>query len=216
MARIQTHTVPLPSGRLLIFDPVALFGAEETNKINGLVKFESPYVSKDGHYKVYRDGQTHFVDLHPQTFRANKRPELERKNETIYVDTCTVGFVDLSNSTLLADPSKDDQGFCVLDYPPGEIQVWFEQKEGNVFRGVVGIGPTPRMVVNGSDAASVAELEKRSILVFRKKAGWREIKEDLKTEILKMHFAGCNDARFKTLASSLQIDLPRRPRKKKS
>ena len=210
MARIQAYNVPLPTGRLLVFDPVALFGDEETKALDGLKTFSHPYVTRDGSFKVYTDGENHFVDIHPQTFRAKTRDNLTLLEQTVFVDTATIGFVDLENSGLTGNPAERDEGFCLLEYPPGEIKVWFEQKGDNYFRGVLGIGKQPVLILNGADGAQLADLEKLAAAVFRRKSGWKDAKAKVSDGLIELHQSGSKDPGIRRLADALQIDLPRR------
>ena len=210
MARIQAYPIAIPSGRVWIFDPYQVLGTESAKNMEGLVVFTHPYVAKDGSYAVCKMRDMYFVNVHPQTLRAKNIPDMNELPDRVPVDCSSIGFIDSSHSAVAGNEKAMSVDGVLIDVEPGEYNAWVEQKGDNYFRGVIGFGKKPVIIVNGESANDIADLEKLMVQVMKKQGDYSAARTKLSESIMQMHQNGCKDKRLKQLADALGLKLPRR------
>jgi hypothetical protein len=152
----------------------------------------------------------YFVNVHPQTLRAKTIRGMTELSDRVPVDCCSIGFIDSAHPTLVGNEKAMSVEGVLIDVPPGDYNAWFEQKGDNYYRGVIGFGKKPVMIINGESANDIAELERLMVQVLKKQGNHSAAKTNLRGSILQMHLDGCKDKRLKQLADAVGLDLPRR------
>lgn len=185
----------------------------------GVAYFTHPYVSSDGNYKIYSDGTLYVVDLRPRIFRANTRPAFSLLNARIPVDACSVGVVDLDDATLTEFPFLIgyENSHPVVDLEPGEYNLWFEEKAGNPYRGHIGFGPSPTLLLHGEFGDALYKLERDFARILRSKGRVDpEACESLRDRCRELDSRGCRDTRLANYAAVLDKKLQGMARRERS
>lgn len=208
--RLKRQSVTVASGAVLICDP-QLVGDGEAGDAAVFRLWEG-----NGEFNVYTDGNAYFVDVDPRIFKAKTRSSLASLSGCVGVDTSHVGIFDLTDDRKHAadDALADGWAIAINDLPNGEYCAWFEEKGSSkdIFRGVIGFGTEPVMLLNGDYGNRLQEIEDRIARAYRmkgieKQSAMQEISESL----CELHLDGCKDKRLRMMADSIKLTLPRRP-----
>ena len=212
MVRLNAKRVMITSGRAMFIDALCHLAETDTVEHDGLACFGHPYISRDGAYKVYTNGFIHVVDVCPRLFRAKTRPTFTKLELTIPVDACSIGIVDLNPAILNIYPflNEYEANHPVIGVEPGEYAFWFEEKEDNPYRGLIGFGAAHTLLLHGEFGDAVYELEKDVAKYLRSKGKDRGARrQPLVERAIALHDRGCRDRRLHGLARLLKAELPR-------
>lgn len=174
----------------------------------------------NGEFSVYTDGNVYFVDVDPRIFKAKTRPTLSLLPGRVGVDTSHIGIYDLTDDRKRAvdDALADGWAIAICDLNNGEYCAWFEEKgtSKDIFRGVIGFGPEPVMLLNGDHGSQLQEIEDRIASAYRMKGDEKQTAmQDISESLCELHLDGCKDKRLRMLADSIKLTLPRRSPKRR-
>ncbi len=210
--RLSAKRVMITSGRAMFIDVLCYLAETDSIEHDGLAYFAHPYISRDAAYKVYTNGLIHVVDVCPRLFRAKARPIFTKLELTIPVDACSIGIIDLTPAILDSYPflNEYEANHPIVRVEPGEYAFWFEEREGNPYRGLIGFGAAPTLLLHGEFGDAVYELEKDVAKYLRSKGRDRgACRQSLVDRAIALHDQGCQDARLHGLAGLLKAELPR-------
>lgn len=212
--RLNRQSVIVNSSSLLICDP-QLVGESESSDGAVFRLWEG-----NGEFNVYTDGNAYFVDVDPRIFKANTRQTLSKLSGCVSVDTSHIGIYDLTDDRRHAadDALANGWAIAIKDLPNGEYCAWFEEKgtSKDIFRGVIGFGSTPVMLLNGDHGSRLQEIEDRIARAYRMKGDERQsAMQDISESLCELHLDGCKDKRLRMMADSIKLTLPRRSPKRR-
>lgn len=212
--RLKRQSLTVASRAVLICDP-QLVGDCESGDAVSFRLWEG-----NGEFSVYTDGNSYFVDVDPRIFKAKTRPTLSPLSGRVGVDTSHIGIYDLTDDRKHAadDALADGWAIAINDLNNGEYFAWFEEKgtSRDIFRGVVGFGRTPVMLLNGDHGSQLQEIEDRIARAYRLKGEERRTAmQDISESLCELHLDGCKDKRLRMMADSIKLTLPRRSPKRK-
>lgn len=208
--RLKRQSITVTSGTVLICDP-QLVGDCESGDAAVFRLWEG-----NGEFYVYTDGRVYFVDVDPRIFRANTRPTLSRLPGRVDVDTSHLGIYDLTDERKHAadDALADGWAIAINNLSDREYYAWFEEKgtAKDIFRGVVGFGTNPVMLLNGDHGSRLQEIEDQIALAYRMKGDAKQTAmQNISESLCELHLDGCKDKRLRMMADSIKLTLPRRP-----
>ena len=212
--RLKRQSVTVASGAVLICDP-QLVGDGESGDAAVFRLWEG-----NGEFNVYTDGNAYFVDVDPRILKAKTRSALARLSGCVGVDTSHVGIYDLTDYRKHAadDALGDGWAIAINDLNNGEYFAWFEEKgtSKDIFRGVIGFGPEPVMLLNGDHGSRLQEIEDRIARAYRMKGDEKQTAlQDISESLCELHLDGCKDKRLRMMADSIKLTLPRRSPKRR-
>ncbi|MDV6034635.1 MAG: hypothetical protein F9B45_32000 [Phycisphaera sp. RhM] len=201
-------------GLVVCFDPMFAFAATDVEpflQIPTNVPFFDNF-GGDGSFNVYRSPECVVIDTAPRQFRAKTRPEFEKLDGRVGVDSGTIAFANASDVPALPD------GLSVsFHLAPGTYRAWSEHNENSFAdrRTILAVGPTVQLFLAGADATNINEIETQVAKAIRMKGEQRiKLVSELQQRIVDLHMQGCRDQRLKMLADAVKLTLPRRPRTK--
>ncbi len=212
--RLKRQSITVASGAVLICDP-QLVGDGESGDAVSFRLWEG-----NGEFSVYTDGNAYFVDVDPRIFKAKTRPTLSLLPGRVGVDTSHIGIYDLTDDRKRAadDALADGWAIAICDLNNGEYCAWFEEKgtSKDIFRGVIGFGPEPVMLLNGDHGSQLQEIEDRIASAYRMKGDEKQTAmQNISESLCELHLDGCKDKRLRMLADSIKLTLPRRSPKRR-
>ncbi len=208
--RLKRQSVSVASGAVLICDP-QIVGDDESGDAAVFRLWEG-----NGEFNVYSDGRSYFVDVDPRIFKAKTRPALSPLPGWVGIDTSHLGIYDFTDDRQhsAGDALADGWAIVVNDIPDGEYFAWFEEKgtSKDIFRGVIGFGAEPVMLLNGDHGSRLQEIEDRIARTYRMKGAERQTAmQEISDCLCGLHLDGCKDKRLRMMADSIKLVLPRRP-----
>lgn len=208
--RLKRQSVAVTSGAVLICDP-QLISDDESRNAAVFRLWEG-----NGEFYVYTDGQAYFVDVDPRIFKANIRPTLTLLPGRVGISTSHIGIYDLTNDRKQSadDALADGWAIAIDNLPNCEYCAWFEEKGASkeIFRGVIGFGPQPVMLLNGDHGSRLQEIEDQIARAYRLKGDEKQTAmQNISESLCELHLDGCKDKRLRMMADSIKLTLPRRP-----
>lgn len=213
--RLNRQTVTVRSGAVLICDPDLVRGCAPA----GSATFQ--LWEGNGDFVVYGLDDAYFVDIDPRIFQAKTRPGLRELPGRVGIDSSYVGIYDLTSGCrhAAADALADGRAIEIGDLVNGDYVAWFEEKGSSqkIYRGVIGFGSKPVLLLNGGHAGQLQEAEDRIARAYRLKGADKQAElQAIATILCDLHLDGCKDARLKMMATSIKLKLPRRTAKKRT
>ena len=211
--RLTRQSVTVASGAVLICDPQLVADVESSDAAVFRLW------QGNGEFKVYSDGNTFFVDVDPRVFRVKSRPTLSLLSGRVGIDTSHIGIYDFTEDRKHSadDALADGWAIAIEDLDKGEYCAWFEEKgtSKDIFRGVIGFGPEPVMLLNGDYGSQLQAIEDRIARAYRMKGVEKQSAlKSISDSLCELHLAGCNDKRLRMMAESVKLVLPRRKNKR--
>lgn len=174
----------------------------------------------DGNYKMYSaNNNNYFVDVDPRIFKAKTREGFSVLPGHVGVDTGQIGIFDLTPERRHAadDALADGWAIEISGLANRDYVAWFEEKgtSQELFRGVIGFGAQPVMLLNGEHGAQLQDIEDRIVKMFRMKGVEKQVEfQSVSQSLSDLHLDGCKDKRLRMLADAIKFKLPRRSSKR--
>ncbi len=211
--RLKRQSVNVTTGSVIVCDP-QMFGDADGADAAVFRLWEG-----NGEFTVYTDGTAYFVDVDPRILKAKSRGDLNPLPGCVGVDSAHVGIYNLTTDRMHAadDALADGWAIRIDGLDNTEYVAWFEEKgtSKEIFRGVVGFGHHPVLLLNGDHGAQLQAIEDRIAKMFRLKGREKQsVHRDISTSLCDLHLDGCKDTRLRMMADSIKLKLPRRPAKR--
>jgi hypothetical protein len=212
----------ITSDSVIVCDPGYIFPYKDT----------SPYVDipencpifndfgGDGSFKAYQCEEYVIIDTAPKLFKPGKRSILNVLPGEVSVDAGMIAFFDATPTNReLIDSKMTNQMYIEFKVPSGDYVTWEEEHDTSEShrRMIIGFGQKPLILMAGENANTIEQLEKAIAKTLRMKGPDKNKNmEEIKENILDLHWAGNKDQRLKMLAQAVRLKLPVRRGKQKS
>lgn len=210
----------ITSGNLIIADPGFIFpGLDREPYV--FIPENAVLMDKfggDGNFKVYKSNEAVVVDTAPRLFKATKRTNFQKLDNSVGVDSGLICFID-SRKEDLTSIETFEEFYVSLEVPNGNYFVWREENETSVSHrnSILSFGTTEKLYLSGKDANTIEAIEKEMVSYFRSKGQVKEkIFKELEAKVLHLHWAKSKDPRLSKIALTLNINLPKRIKKNRT